>query len=62
MPNRTKRIVSLGTVRQLLVGFRGEREKRSQLGDSLVNDLGRPIAIVVFIIIGRAEIEVGQDV
>jgi len=54
--NRTRNVV-----RRLLVGgFRGERrlsrEKRSELGDPIANDLWRLTAIVV-LIIGGAKIE-----
>jgi len=60
--NRTKNVIGLGTAQRLLVGgSRGRRrlrrEKRGELGDSPMNDLGRLVVIVVFIV-GGAEIEV----
>ena len=63
--NRTKVVISLGTVRLLVGDLRGGRdllrEKWSELGDPVANDLWRLAAIVV-LIIGGAEVEAGQDV
>ena len=57
---------TLGTVRRLLTGglrwrLRLLREKRSELGDPIANDLWGLTGIVV-LIIGRSEVEAGQDV